>query len=72
MRLGIETEYLAETGIQKYAQVRGEAAATSLRSQLRSIANISCFNLLRKSDLLMPPPQPSPKDFESRLVSLFI
>ena len=72
MRLGIETEYLAETGIQKYALVRGETAANSLRSQLRSIAVITRFNLLTMSDLLMTPSQPSPKDFESRLVSLFI
>lgn len=72
MKQGTDTESLAETGIQKYANIRGEAAAKSLRSQLRSIAIITRFNLLTMSDLLMSPPQPSPKDFESRLVSLFI
>ncbi len=72
MRYGTETEYLAETGLQKYAQVRGEAAAKSLRCHIRSISVITHFNLLTMSDLLMMPPQPPPKDFESRLVSFFI
>ncbi len=72
MRFETETEYLAETGIQKYAQVRGEAAANSLQSHVRSIAIITHFNLLTMSDLLITPPHPTPNDFESRLVSLFI
>ena len=72
MRLATQTEYLAEIGIQKYAQVRGEAAANSLRSQIRTIAVFTHFNFLTMSGLLTPPLQTTPKDFESRLVSLFI